>query len=302
MRKDKNKAGERAADRELEKYRDPGGVSVKEMNFALWWVKNRPRITKGVIGVLIALIAFFFIYSAYHFALYFSQSQEANNLFSSENNLFTQRQVVTDLTVAQPVVFANGGKDDLAVLLINPNDKFTGYFSYCFLNGDVKMACGQSFILPGDKKYILALGQSLTTTQGWQLQLDDVSWQRLDVHQIPDWEQFVSYRLHFTIADLSFTGAGSEATAVSLNTVAFNITNNSPFSYYEVPLNILLYNGSQLVGVNRYNLENFLAGDKRAVKITWAGHLRAVSNVEVVPDVNITDTKVFLPYQGESDN
>jgi len=79
----------------------------------------------------------------------------------------------------------------------------------------------------------------------------------------------------------------------------FKITNQTAYAYYEAPLQILLYSGSELVGVQTYSVNNFLAGEKRNVNLSWPGGLQTVSRTEVKPNINILDDDVYLKYQGE---
>ena len=48
-----------------------------------------------------------------------------------------------------------------------------------------------------------------------------------------------------------------------------------------------------------YNLDNFLSGEQREISFSWPAAGERVSKVEVLPDVNILDSQVYLPYQGE---
>ena len=62
-------------------------------------------------------------------------------------------------------------------------------------------------------------------------------------------------------------------------------------------LNIAIFEGDQLVGVNVYHLQNFLGGETRNVKINWPGNFNNI-HAEIVPDLNILDDRVYLKYQG----
>jgi len=298
MPKDKNLD----QDIDLKKYDDPTGVSLREMNFGLWLSENRPKIMKMVIVFLIALSAFFFIFSSYNYVIYFLSSDPSTQI--SDDSLPTSpRQVASGIEIFPVQVLASDDRYDLAVKLKNPNEKFITNFSYCFSRGGQDIACGSSFLLPSDEKYILALGQDLSSgSEGINFAISDIFWQRIDAHKIPSWADFSALHLNLPIAGLNFASSDTSGLSdkLSLSSLEFSIKNDTSYGYYEVPLNILLFSGSELVGVNRYLVQNFVPGDSREVKISWAAGLSSVNRAEVKPDINIIDDSVYLKYRGVS--
>ncbi len=104
--------------------------------------------------------------------------------------------------------------------------------------------------------------------------------------------------------DLNFSAGSVSGLSdkVNLNTLDFSVKNQTPFGYYEAPLNIFLYSGSEIVAVNRYILNNFLPGETRFVKMSWPGNFGSANRTDVVPDINIIDDGVYLKYQGSGVN
>lgn len=291
-------------DIDLKNYSNESGVSLKRMNFGLWIAEHRRRIIKTVIISLILLSAFFFIYSSYSYIVYFI-SGDPNAELINNNLSFAARQVTSDLQTAPPQVFDNDGHSDLAIQVTNPNSKFMANFSYCFKQGDQDIACGRSFILPSENKNILALARDFSGSRSeLSFHISDIFWRRIDAHQIPDWAVFFSQRLDFAFSDMKFASAAMSGLSdkVNLSTFDFSIKNQTAYGYYEAPLNIFLYSGSEIVAVNRYILQNFLPGETRSVKISWPGRFNAVNRTEVIPDINIMDDSVYLKYQGTSAN
>ncbi|MCF7860334.1 hypothetical protein K9M09_01810, partial [Patescibacteria group bacterium] len=83
------------------------------------------------------------------------------------------------------------------------------------------------------------------------------------------------------------------------HSLSFTATNFSPYHLAVLPLDIILYNGNLVSGVNIYNLNNFLSGEEREINFSWPAAGERVSKVEILADVNILDSQVYLPYQGE---
>ena len=303
MSKKENLDG-RNKDIDLKNYNDKAGVGLKRMNFGLWVAEHRRRMIKIFIIFLILLSAFFFIYSSYYFVVYLT-SGDPNAQLLNDNLSFSARQAPGVLEISPLQIFSGDGQADLAIQITNPNEKFLANFSYCFKLGDKDVACGQDFILPAEKKHILALASEFSGSRSEvSFSISDIFWRRIDAHQIPSWTDFYSQRLDFAISDLNFTTAALSGLSdkVNLNTLDFSVKNQTAYSYYEAPLNIFLYSGSDLIAVNRYRLQSFLSGETRAVKISWPGRFDAVNRTEVAPDINIMDNNVYLKYQGTSAN
>lgn len=296
MSKDKN-AGKGI---DLNNYRDSSGVSLRSMDFGLWFAENRKKFIKMTIIFLIVLSAFFFIYSSYNYIIYFI-SGDPNAQITDANSPISPRKITSDLEISPLQSFSSGGHYDLAAKLKNPNDKFMASFQYCFSQNGKNLACGENFILPKEEKYVLSLAQDLSDgSGGLSFQISNVFWRRIDAHKIPEWSAFLTNHLDFPVTGLNFYSAAQSGLSdkVNLNTVEFSINNKTPYSYYEVPLDILLFNGSDLVGVQKSIMENYLTGETRAIKLSWAGDLPSVTRTEVKPDINILDDNVYLKYQG----
>lgn len=297
MSKDKNNH-----EIDLSKYKDPSGISIKEMNFGLWLSENRKKITKIVIFFLIALSAFFFIYSSYNYLMYFLNSQDEKNSTASfiNSNIASQRDVAANLVIKTPQIFKTGETYDLTADITNPNSKFSANFQYCFVMDKNDIACGSGFILPGEEKYVFALGQKLNVDYpAISFELRSISWKRIDAHTIPDWTAFANTRLNFNLKNIKFAPAGSgTGEKNNLSSLEFNITNSTNYGYYSVPLNIAFYNGSELIGANTFVLNNFLAGEEKNVDLSWPSDIPGTARIEIHPNLNILDDSVYLKYQG----
>lgn len=297
MSKDKNYR----TDQDLKKYHDLGGLTIKEMNFGLWLSEKKHLMKKIALFFLFAVVIFFVVYSAYGYVFYFLQTKNANNLLADNAGTIAYHAQIDALAPDAIQIFKNNDRYDLAVNIKNSNDKYNASFGYCFTKGGADIACGQSFILPGGNKYVLALNQELAAgAGGLEFKITSAGWQRVDVHQIPDWSQYAAARLNFSITNINFSNASASGLSakVPLNTLEFTITDQSSYGYYEVPVNIFFYNNDNLVGVNNYLFKNFKAGETRRAALTWPGDLGGVKSVVIVPDLNIIDNKIFLNYSG----
>jgi len=288
---------------DLSKYEDPSGLSIKGMNFGLWLSENRKKITKIIIIFLIALSAFFFVYSSYNYIIYFlhSSTEESDIADFVNSNIASQRDVASNLVTKTPQIFKSGETYDLTVDITNPNNKFSGNFQYCFVINKVDVGCGKGYILPGEEKYIFSLGQKLDAdSPAVSFEIRDISWKRIDAHAITDWGSFANEHLNFGLKNIKFTPAGLETSSEknNLSSLEFSITNLTNYGYYNVPLNIAFYNGSELVGANIFVVNNFLAGEERDVRLNWFSNIHRAARIEIRPNLNILDDSIYLKYQG----
>jgi len=271
--------------------------AFKRMNIGLWLSENRKNISKVIVVLLILISAAFFIYSLYNLSIYLRAGNQSEGLLDSNLNIKTDQ--VMPLIFSQVKVFPNSSKNDLAILVNNNNPRFYANFDYCFKKGDIEISCGQSFILPNSEKYILDFGVGASSAEGnFSFSISKISWRRVS-REILDYQSFHDERLNFDIYNINFKPSTSLVSAnIDLNSLAFSFKNASPYSYYEVPLNILLFDGDELKGINRYIINNFYTGETRRVNLTWASDLRRAKRTLILPELNIFDENIFLKYSG----
>jgi len=282
-------------DNRLEKYKDPSGVSWRQMRFGLWFSENRRNLTRALTIFLILLSAAFFTYSSYAYIIYFLSGPIDNQ---PENQVLSPRNFINDMEVGALEIFKNNTSYDVAVRLINSNDNFSAEFNYCLYQNEIELLCGRSFILPSEDKYLLALGLNLNDNLPVSFKVNDIFWSRVNRRDIPDWESFKNERINFATANIDFLNASRSGLSenIRLNRLEFELINNSPYGYFEVPFNIFFYNGSILVGVEKHIAKDFIAGENRLVKMSWPGDLGSVNRIEFVPYLNILKNEVYLKY------
>ena len=291
---------------DLDKFEDSDGLSTQKLNLGLWIVSHRQWFVVAIIVLLIALSAIFYGYSIYNYIDYYfiGGVQEQQNIADLTNIPIVSeaqrlKNIALKITQKPPQFFINNNKYDLLVGVTNPNDRLIANISYCFLNGTTELACGSALILPGESKYLTVLGQDLKSRPDTlAFNVKDVTWQRLDAHTYPDWPGFSSSHLLFSTSQVEFKSAAASGLSekLNLNTLSFSLTNTSAYNYWEAPFTILLLQNDNIVGVNTYTFEQFLSGQTRTAKMTWADSISSISDIKVVPDINILDDTIFMKY------
>jgi hypothetical protein len=288
----------------VERYTDIEGVSTKRLNTGLWYIKHTKLfflIVVWTLGITAAVL--------WSFALYFL----ADYLFIG---IKQDRQALLDLTQSIDVVrynydtnfeildaqalAANSDSYDLIGSIKNKNTNAWGKFSYYFLVDGTKMGEGNGFILPNEEKYLISLGQKIDYTPSKVvLVVDRFPWHRLNAHTIPSWEEYKKDKIDFAIRDKVFSPGNESGLTENLdiNQLSFNVTNQTSFNYKQAPFLIFLYSGQNLASINRYTFFNFTPRKKESVNLTIIGKLPNITDIVVVPDINVLDEANFGPIE-----
>lgn len=292
---------------ELKKYEDPDGISVEKMNFGLWLSTNRSVIIKGVILFLIIVAVFSLLYSGYNYIHYFLYGRDADKALTqslTENQINTQAyrdaNSPQELQVGNLSTFAVQGKYDFLIPLENLNAKHFSNFSYCLQNNSGEnIVCGDSFIMPSSEKSLIILGKSLKNSpSNLKFVITNLSWQRLNNHEISDWSSYAALHLNVDISDVKYVAPeGNNKTP--FHSLTFVIKNNSPYHFSSIPLDIILKNNTGITGVNSFKVDNLWSSESRSVSLSWPAGGERVNKVEIIPDVNLLDSNIYLPYRGE---
>ncbi|MDD3285505.1 MAG: hypothetical protein PHG95_02630 [Patescibacteria group bacterium] len=292
---------------DLKNYEDLEGLTLQKMNIGLWLSLHRRKITRIVIIILIIIAAISFAYSAYSYIYYFLYGRQADtellqNLTDNQidSQAYRDLNAPKNLIIGDVSVFSVQGKYDFLIPLENPNARHYSNFRYCLENSaGVQVLCGDSFILPGAKKYLLLLGQELEENPGTlRLVAINMAWQRLNAHDIPDWNNYLANRADVQVLDNKYSVLESGGKN-PFHSLQFTVKNNTPYHFAALPVDIILWNGTRIVGANAYNLANLLSAETRSVNLSWPSGGERVNKVEIIPDVNILNQDVYLPYRGE---
>ena len=285
------------------------GSTDKKLALGLWLIENRKRLRAALIVFLAVVAGISWSYTIYGFTYYIAKGMNEDEILARQivqnwvaGHDYILKLAPADLIFSSPQVFkANEDKYDFLVEARNPNPRHWASFSYCFKQGEKEVDCGQSFILPEGEKVVSALAEVFKTRPtSLNFIIKEISWGRINPHQFPDWENFRDERLNLTVEGIKFTPASGSGLSekLNLNNLEFTITNKTPYNYWEVPFNILLYRGSSIAGINRYTALELMSREKRKVEISWLGGLSASDDIKIVPEINIFEDDIYIKYEG----
>jgi hypothetical protein len=282
---------------DLKRYEtDVAGVSVNKLEAELWWMKNRPFLKKILIIFLLFFIFITWVYSLYNIGDYLLNGMRQDEKMLRElvnTEVGSQELLVAlaakDISISSVGALKNSFGYDFYAIIKNPNDKHRAIFSYCFMSGEEKIICGEDFLLPAQKKYILSLGvKDVSLSSGLKFVNKNTVWKRINQKEIPDWKSYSQERSNIEIKNIS------TAIEDGGDFVSFSVKNETPFGFWEVPLAIIIEQGGKITNVNRYLLSQFVSFEERQIKINWPDGTDVSGKVSIYPDLNILDKNIYM--------
>lgn len=292
----------------LEEYQDSSGITIKKLDFGLWWITNVKFIKKTMFWFVVSLGIVAWLYTFISFGYYLTVgSYQDDRLLKEMVSVTASKQDFTgpaNLQTGDAEIFTSvDGRFDFLATISNPNPEFYSEFNYSFTINGSSSPVQRSFIFPAEQKRITALGVAWPeNVRTVQVTLSGIKWQRIDRHQIPDWPSFKNEHLAFDISEPQFSSAEASGLSekINMSEISFTFGNSSPYNYYHLPLNIFLYSFDRIVGVYQTSLGNIASGEVRQVRLNYPGVLERVDRVDVVPDLNIIRPDIYFKLNAEA--
>ncbi len=220
-----------------------------------------------------------------------------NNIVSM--HAVAQGSVAQVLVVgAAKVVQGTPTSYDLYATLQNPNTEWYATFTYTFHGGGMISRTEKGFVMPGEKKYMLALGvRADARPAALSVALENIVWHRVNRHEAPNSAEWLAQHGNFVITSPTYTTDITLATQ-PIGRTAFTVTNASAYSYWEPQFTVILERAGATVGIAQATVSSFGAGEKRDVEVRWYGELPSSATVTVVPEINYFDPLTYMAPQG----
>lgn len=282
----------------------PNDITEKQLKWGYWFVTHKLLLRRVLVVVLLLANAALFGFSGYAFVAdllnaSLREAQLQSLVTNRLNPAVADAQAPQSLTSSNAQVLVSNGKYDFVVTVKNPNRYFSARFSYRFVAGSFATPPTVGFILPSEEKFVVTLGQAADARpSGAALEISNIVWQRIDRHAIPDWTVFSSQHLNFPITDISYTpGIEIAPGKPTIGRTTFTIANNTGYGYYDMRLLVLMYRGPALAAVNTTILPTFAPGETRNGDVTWYEDFGAISQIKVIPEIDITNDASFIRAQ-----
>jgi len=277
-------------------------VGQFKLGISLWFVTHR-IVLKRLLVVSLAVIDVGLYGYTFAVVIGLARGQEAyRTMVASLSQDFADYRLLRPLIAAKPlqlsaplVLSSSGSLVDLAVLVVNPNQKFAvPSLSYRFLDGGNAVGSGSSFLLPGESKYLFSFGirQPAGTVR---FELFGVHWQRIKPDQFA---RLKADRLQVVVSNVRHLRGDELGTLSQLlgGQTSFNVTNQSIYGYWDVGLHVLLFNGEQLVAASFTRARRLNPQQRQTVSISWPQLLPLYTKIEIVPEINLFTQGSFYEY------
>lgn len=281
----------------------PEQVTGWQLNASLWYVSHKTKLKKILLGFLIGLNVILFGYCLYFLGLIFfvqdpAMKADMANVASNQidYNYFRQTQAPQNIQILGfNVVGGKDGKYDFIVKVKNTNSNFLAQkVYYQVLASNQILAEKTGYIYPNEEKYFGIFGVKANSAANAMLNIAKVDWQRTK-----DFNSVWNEHYRFKITDIKFTPAGDSGVKGNLpvSILNYKITNDSAYSYWHVGVYMVLLSGGVPVGANFMSLDQLKSGEAREIEMRWYESLPGISNVEIIPEVDILDLNAIMPVK-----
>lgn len=275
-------------------------LDEKWLKRATWWEKHGRQLKIAVFGLVVAVEAGLIFFSSYGWldALWLSRRADAQlikdlTVWSDVTELHTAL-APKPLNIAAAVVLpgsASAGSFDALAKIENPNSEWAATIVYTFVHEGGETAPAATFVLNDDQRFVIGSGVAKSTTLPPVLRLTDIKWQRLI-----DPEEAAALKPNFLVSDVTLE-APRRLGAGSVSQVGFTVTNESIYSFWSVGFTVILLQRDNPVAARFVTLDQVRSRKQRDVSLNIFSSLPTVTEVLVVPEVNILDASVFMPIE-----
>ncbi|MDO8489794.1 MAG: hypothetical protein Q7S47_00085 [bacterium] len=198
-----------------------------------------------------------------------------------------QPSVAQALSLDSVTVLPTGkGRSDLVATVTNPNKEWRAQFDIVYLTQGEIIGVEHAFVYPEQKKYVMSLGSSFSgPASDMTAEVRNVFWQRMTENDA----QTISERRQFAVSEFSFASSAQP----SVGTATFSLANASAYSYWNVPVPVVLFSGSRITAAKRITIDHLDKDEARKLQVAWYQELPSPSSFVIEPDVDIFDASVY---------
>jgi hypothetical protein len=271
----------------------------QQIGAAYWYVTHKQMIKMIISIVLLTVLIFLFAINLYLLIFNLGIYGRGYNLFlknltiMSEDYLnFRQTKLPLPITIVSVNTLPNVNNFDIVAEIANPNTVWYATFNYQFQLGDILTEPRPGYILPGESKRLIGLNVEMGNSVS-DLVFTDLKWSKEINYPALESEKFDFEVKNITLIPPSQLGLSDK---VQISRVKFDLVNNSPFNYSNVGLQIFLLNQGQSVAVNQIYSGSIKTGETKSYQVDFFQNLPKVSEVSIIPEVNILDPNSFLKF------
>ncbi|MDD5043469.1 MAG: hypothetical protein PHD51_02235 [Patescibacteria group bacterium] len=288
-------------------------ISDKELKFGYWFLTKKQFFKNLLVAFLILLNVMVWGYSFWKvmqdFIINLPERERLLSILPQDlanfKGLRAQNEPSAPEISSVEVISTGQGRYDFVARIKNPNSAWAvSSFNYQFRSPGFNSEKLKGFILPGEEKFIMKLGAiSSSRPSGVIVDISDVRWQRVNAHEITNYQDFYNSRLGLKIENIKFNYSSALGLGEKLpvSSATFDVYNNTAYNYWQVGFYVSLYRGGTLAAVNYVTAKEFKSGDRVSLEARWFEPLSSVSEVRIEPEVNILAPEVYMEFKGTSE-
>jgi len=279
------------------------GLSNPGLKFGLWYTAHKILLRKIFVSVSIAailLLYFFNIYSSFKIfviqkntdsEVLLSLMSDSSGIQSIQSRFRPQQIQITGVSVLP----REKDLSDIVVHVENPN---LAYYAkkalYRVMTGTKILSSGETYLWPNDKKFVVAYNVSEAgNSPDIAVQFYEVAWKRMDNYQ-----KFQAEDVNFPILSPLYAPSRTSVNGKYIPaSIKFTVSNQTIFNYWDVGINAILYNGSSVIGAAYTQIHEFKSLEKIPLDMKILYDVPSVTNMEIYPELNVLDEKVFMAPQ-----
>jgi len=269
--------------------------SDNELKYGYWYFLHRATIRRALLVTAVVAVSLIWLYVGWQFIDWLSsrraEEESMRLLVSSSVNSqeYNQRNAPLEATVGLVTAVPAGQNTyNLLAQVKNPNLKWGAKsVAFTFTAGGQEFV-GTSFLLPLEDKYFVNLGVVLANRPASVgLSLGEIKWVRIkDLARFP--------MPTFVVSDESVEQLPPpEGSSVVGTRLKLNLTNTSPYSFWEVTVTAVLSRSGSVQAIGRQAVSNFKGAAKKPLEFYWPQGAPVSDNLIIKPEVNVLDPNVF---------
>ncbi len=285
------------------KYEDPTQeFTSQELKWGFWYVKHKALLYRVLLIGLIAVNSVFIIFGLWQWGIYLLGIPDAQRVQASLSASVNYTGIHPHFS-AQPVqaissqIFSSReNKFDAVADLINPNSRFLATFDYYFVISGEKTPTQKSFLMPGESRLVAYLGFDLPVGgEAWVkpvIVLENIKYERISAHTIPDTKSWQDYRLNFSVSDFVFLKSLAQE-GTNTDALQFKLTNASPYSYVNADFYVGLLQNGQMVGILPLHLDSINSMETKDIDLRNFSSGLSATEIALYPIINLYDEGVY---------
>jgi len=282
----------------ITRYKDRDGISIKKLEQSLWLAHNKKYFVKGFYTVLFIISILTWSFFVVIFGSYLGEGMQedvrlTDSIVTNKALVddYKSRTMPEDIKISAVETIKDAAGDFYFISRVkNINNRYWAEISYTFIQGGEEFGPIKDFILPETETVLTSLSlRKFPSSSSVKLKVNNVKWNRLDRHEVPEWSSYKKEYLSYQITNKKFTPHNLSELSENerLSKVSFTILNESPHSYLDAPLDIILFNQGKIVSYTNYSIDKYEAGGKYDIEIVLADPIIRVDNIIISPRINI---------------